>query len=153
MDNPRKVVAAITVVVLVFALISLASSVGSTGWRTGGPGWGMGPGMMGRMLGPGAFSSPPAAPTPAPTNDGSAWPFAAWMLVVVAVAAVILLAWLIAARNHRATKPVEKRETPLEIAKRRYVTGEITLPEYEEIMQILTESGEALETIDRAKSS
>lgn len=148
MDNSRKAIAAITVVVLVFALISLASFAGSTAWRTGGPGWGMGPGMMGRMLGPGALSQPPAAPAPA-ANDSSAWPSASWALVLVVTAAVILLAWLAITRNHRAPRQIKRRQTPLEIAKRRYVTGEITLPEYEEIMRVLTEAGEALETIDR----
>ncbi|MBI4317495.1 MAG: hypothetical protein HY675_03315 [Chloroflexi bacterium] len=152
MDDSRKVVAAITGIVLVFALISLLSSVGAMAWRVGGPGWGMGPGMMGRMPGPGAFSQP-VAPTPTPTDIDSGWPFAPWVLVLVVIAAVVLLAWLIATRNHRAAKPVGKHETPLEIAKRRYVTGEIRLPEYEEILHVLTRNGEIPEARGESKGA
>ena len=106
-------------------------------------GWGMGPGMMGRMMGSrGTAAVQPPAPAQGVETGGIG---SSWELVIILVAGVALLAWLVFPRARATGKPLKRRETPLEIAKRRYVTGEISLPEYEEILSTLVESGEPLD--------
>ncbi|MDP2663025.1 MAG: hypothetical protein Q8R28_20105 [Dehalococcoidia bacterium] len=138
-------IGAVVALVLGFILI-LQGSVTSAGglfprWGPGMMGRGMGPGMMGRVnpdvIGP--WQAPVSGEaTPANIGNDLALPGT----VLLAAGGAALLGWWWAGR---LASPADKgKETPLEIAKRRYVDGEITLPEFDQIVQGLL-SGEARE--------
>ncbi|MDP2661620.1 MAG: hypothetical protein Q8R28_12905 [Dehalococcoidia bacterium] len=109
-----------------------------------GPGMmgpGMGPGMMGRV-GP-AVTGPwqtPVPVTPTTPDAGNDLTLPGTMLMLAG--GVALVAWWWAGRP---PLPRDRRkETPMEIARRRYVDGEITLLEFDQIVQGLL-SNEARE--------
>lgn len=110
----------------------------------GGPGTmgrGMGPGMMGRggpsPIGPVQAPVPEQATLPNSSNDLA---LPGTVLLVAGGAALFGWWWV-----GRPASPREKaQETPLEIARRRYVDGEITLLDFEQIVQGLLSS----ETLD-----
>ena len=146
MDGLRKL--AVVIVALGLIIVLLSSLAGARPWSGLGPSWGMGPGMMGWGMGPRqAAPSQPAQPPASARGADTVDTGLPWVLVIILVAGVVLLAWLIVPRTRRTAQPIQGRETPLEIAKRRYVTGEISLPEYEEILRVLTASGETLDGV------
>lgn len=109
-----------------------------------GPGMmgrGMGPGMMGRG-GPGLIGpwQTPVPVTPTTPNAGNDLTLPGTVLLVGGGAA--LMGWWWAGRPARPRD--RARESPLEIAKRRYVDGEITLLEFDQMVQGLL-SNEARE--------
>jgi len=116
---------ALAPVILILAILFLVPLMGllAGGWR-------MGPGMMGQMMG--GFTAPTAVPA------------AAWLVLGVFVAGFAFTGWLIISRARRDRKSVERLETPLEIAQNRYVLGEITLAEYEEMLPVLLDGSEPI---------
>lgn len=57
------------------------------------------------------------------------------LFLVFTVGVIVLIIWLVARQSGRAGRP---QETPLDILKRRYASGEISREEYERIRQDLS---------------
>lgn len=106
-------------------------------WGPSMMGRGMGPGMMGRG-GPGPIGlvQAPVPETATPPNASNDLALPGTVLLVAGGAA--LLGWWWAGRP--ASLREKAQETPLEIARRRYVDGEITLLDFEQIVQGLLSS-------------
>ena len=153
-------IGALVALALGFILI-LQGPVSSAGgpplqWGPGMMGRGMGPGMMWRG-GPGAIGpqQAPSSGTPTPSGGTDLSVPAGADLSVPAIILLFaggggLLGWWWAGRPARSTGPA--RETPMEIARRRYVDGEITLLEFDEIVQgLLSSEARELEPARRRK--
>lgn len=136
-DDLRKPAAVL--IILILAVLFPIILVGSL---AGGLGWGMGSGMMGSMMGG-------AGPTAERIAAGSAavdWSSVALTLLGAFIAGAGLVGSLVIARARSRARNVEGPETHLGIAQNRYVLGEISLAEYEEMLQVLLEGSEPLKT-------
>lgn len=127
---------AVVALALGFILI-LQGPVTSAGgfFLRGGPGTmgrGMGPGMMGRG-GPGLIGQvqAPVPETATPPNSSNDPALPGTVLLVTGGAALLGWWWV----GRPASLREKAQETPLEIARRRYVDGEITLLDFEQIVQ------------------
>lgn len=148
------VAAAVTFVVGFLFMLS-----GLPAGRSPGPPWPGVPGMMGQggMMGPGMMGrggttspglvAPRATPPPAPVaSAGTDTSGLLTGLLLLPVGGAALLGWWWLGRPAR---PGERgQETPLETAKRRYIAGEISLPEFDEMVQALLQGGESLEPVE-----
>lgn len=59
------------------------------------------------------------------------------MMWFIWIPLIILVVWLIIRLTNRGQSSVEKKESPLEVLKRRYASGEITAEEYEQRKKVL----------------
>ncbi|MBI2849225.1 MAG: hypothetical protein HYX88_03745 [Chloroflexi bacterium] len=118
--------------------------LGSGFFPSMGPGM-MGRGMMGRGTGPGmmggSLPEPRATPLPTPPVSTQATGDPMPGIVILVLSGSSLLGWWVLGRRP-TLRPIPP-EDPLEIAKRRYINGEISLPEYEEMAQTILQSNEA----------
>jgi len=124
--------------VLIILILAVLFPIILAGSLAGGLGWGMGPGMMGNMMG-GARVAPSAGRIEV-VSAAVDWSSVPWVLLGAFIAGAGLLGWLAVARARSRDKRVNTAETPLEIAQNRYVLGEISLAEYEEMLQVLLEN-------------
>ncbi len=113
------------VIALVLILLVGAGLIASGGWGRG-YGWGMtGPGMMG----------------PGMMGGWGGFPFMGPIFGLVFVCLIIGgVAWFVQSRSREESRPGSgptATETPLEILKRRYASGEVTKEQFEDMRRTL----------------
>ena len=133
-SNRGRVVLLVVLVLVVLLVPTLGFGMMGGGMMGGGM---MGPGMAGpgMMGGPGTAAAQPTAPSwtwGLAMGLGMLVTLAFWAAVIVGL--VLLVRWLMSSTTGQAQTP---HETPLDVLKRRYASGEITHAEYEQMRQAL----------------